>query len=277
MRTLRCASFEPRIDVPQHTRTLLFAFKRCCPLLAEANLVEPVARRERRHKDRGRYQSRRPRLFLNHAPDDSVYVGGDPPIAAVAAVDAAASGAQPNEELLDGSRAYDFRVGLADTGDGVRVAAGDGYLAELCGEPRSAGIGLPPHLTVTGLESRDIRGKPGEIFHLAAAGESGKDVVDAEEDLALGQVHEQRDEVFAPALNLAVVTLADGIDTHMEFAAAWHLHGDFLADEEVGVTAERLGHFDRVMVGDGDHRHAEALEPAVEFCRVVVGLSSKPG
>src|SRR5262249_60335520 len=99
----RCVSSRPRIDVPQNPRTLLFAFKACSPFFEEANLVEPVARRERRHKDRGRYQSRRPRLFLNHAPDDSVYVGGDPPIAAVAAVDAAASGAQPNEELLDGA------------------------------------------------------------------------------------------------------------------------------------------------------------------------------
>src|SRR5262249_20837522 len=119
--------------------------------------------------------------------------------------------------------------------------------------------------------------KPREIISFATPGQAREDVVDAEEDLALGQIHEQGDEIIAAALNLNVVAFADAVNTDMQLGTAGHPDGYFFAEEEVGVTPEGLGDFNRVMVGDGNDGHAQAFQPGVHLERVIVGLPGKPG
>src|SRR5882724_11632785 len=48
------AGLEARVHIPQHSRVSLCPFEGSCPFFAEANLVQPVARGERRYQHRER-------------------------------------------------------------------------------------------------------------------------------------------------------------------------------------------------------------------------------
>src|SRR5262249_48930759 len=108
-------------------------------------------------------------------------------------------------------------------------------------------------------ESWNVGGEPGEVLRFTPAGQAREDMVDAEEDLALGQIHQQGNKVLTAALNLDMIPGGDGVGTDVQLGSAGHRHGYFLAHEEVGVAAEMFGYFNRIMVCDCDHGHAEAL------------------
>jgi hypothetical protein len=97
-------------------------------------------------------------------------------------------------------------------------------------------------------------------------------VVDAKKQLPLREIHQQRDEVAGAALNLQVVALAEIVDAQMSFGSAGHSHGDFFAQEEVRQRPQCLGTFNRVVVRDGDGRHASPFQKVVNFKRLVVAL-----
>src|SRR5712672_3769729 len=71
-----------------------------------------------------------------------------------------------------------------------------------------------------------------------------------------------------------MLALADSINAEMHLRAGRHLHSYFLAQEKIRVAAQSLHRIDGVMVGYGYNGHAEALQPLVHFCRVVVGLAA---
>jgi hypothetical protein len=71
-----------------------------------------------------------------------------------------------------------------------------------------------------------------------------------------------------------MIALADSINAQMHLCAAGHLDGNFLAEEEIGMVAQRFNPVDGVVVGYGYNGHAELLQPLVHFRRVVVGLAA---
>src|ERR1700720_4230883 len=101
-------------------------------------------------------------------------------------------------------------------------------------------------------------------------------MVDAEKQFSLSQIHHQRNEVPAPALDLKVVAFRDPVDTQMHLSSTGHPHRSFLAQEEVAVFSESFPGVDRVVVRLGYDGHAELLEPGVNFRGLVVGLTTNP-
>ena len=101
-------------------------------------------------------------------------------------------------------------------------------------------------------------------------------MIGTEKKLALGEVHQQRNEIVSAALNLKVLAFRDPINTHVHLGAAGHLNGDLLAEEEVRVAAQDLCGVDGVMIGYGDDGHAHLLQPVIDFTGVVVGLPANP-
>src|ERR1700687_3701249 len=156
-------------------------------------------------------------------------------------VDDAASGPKPSQKLVNRSDAGDFRVGQANAGNGVSVAAGDANLAQALCQPLGGGVRFRPHLAVAHLESRHVGREPVEVVLFAAACESGKHVIHAKEKLTLGEVHQERYKIVPAALNFGMIAFGDAIDSQVHLAAAGHPDGDLFAEKEVGVTVEDLG------------------------------------
>ena len=50
-------------------------------------------------------------------------------------------------------------------------------------------------------------------------------MVDAEEEAALGEIHEERDEIVAALLQLLVLTVGDVVHADVHFGAAGHFAG----------------------------------------------------
>jgi hypothetical protein len=97
-------------------------------------------------------------------------------------------------------------------------------------------------------------------------------VVDTEEELALREVHEERDKIAAAALNFEVIALRDAVDAKVRLGAAGHGNGYFFAEEKIGIFAESLRAIDGVMVGEGDDGHAALLATVVNGVGLVVRL-----
>ena len=72
-----------------------------------------------------------------------------------------------------------------------------------------------------------------------------------------------------------MLTLCQVIHADVEGRAAGHTASDFLTEEEVRMTAQSLGAFDRVMVGESYQVHAFLLERLVDLFRVAVGLPAE--
>jgi len=191
------------------------------------------------------------------------------------AANAAATCAEAGEEFLGCARARDFGVGASDAGESVRVAAGDSDFSVRVGEPLGCFVGLRPHLAVARFEREGVRSEPLEVFELAAAGESGKNVIHAVENFTLGEVHQEHYKIVTTLLNFEVVPFGDAVDAEVEFGGAGQGAGYFFAEEKVRVIAEDLRGVDGIMVGDGDDGHAEAFAAVVDGFGVVVGLAAK--
>ena len=191
------------------------------------------------------------------------------------AADATATSAESGEKFFDGAGGGNFRICAGDAGEGVRIAAGDADFAVGDGEAFGFRIGARPHLAVAGFKSQGVGSKPFKIFEFAATGEARKDVVHAVENLTLGEVHQERYKIVSTLLNFNVVALGDTVNTEVELGPAGQGAGDFFAEKEVGSTAEDFDGFDRIVVGDGDDGHTEALAALVNGFGVVIGLAAE--
>ena len=58
-------------------------------------------------------------------------------------------------------------------------------------------------------------------------------MVDAEEESALGEVHQQRDQIVAPLQELRVLALMEVVNANMDFRTAGHPARQLLAEEEI--------------------------------------------
>ena len=100
-------------------------------------------------------------------------------------------------------------------------------------------------------------------------------MVDAKEKSPLSQIHEQRDQVIPPLLELHVLTLIEVIHTDMDFGAAGHLAGQLFAQKEAAVLPQPFGTIDRIVVGQGEQVHAAPLQQRVHFCGIVIAFTAE--
>ena len=100
-------------------------------------------------------------------------------------------------------------------------------------------------------------------------------MIDAEEDAALGEIHEQRDEIIATLLKLNVLALAEIVGADVHFGAAGHPAGEFFADENIRVPAQLFRAFDGIMIGKGDQVHATELQLRINFLGIAVTFAAK--
>src|ERR1700730_300129 len=73
-----------------------------------------------------------------------------------------------------------------------------------------------------------------------------------------------------------MITFVDSIDSQVHQRSAGHLHRNFFAEKEIREAPQDLDSVNRVVVGYGYNRHAEVLEPLIDFRRVVVRLAADP-
>ena len=243
--------------------------------MAKANFVHPMTRGDCGEKHGQRKERESPRFFAEHRASDAENIARDFGEAAVIAVDASAVCAKAGEKLLDSSGPGNFGVSERDSGECVRIAAGNLDFSVGFGEFFRFEISVRPHLAVARFEGRSIGDEPFEIFELAAASESGENVIDAEEDFAFGEVHQERDEIGAALLNFDVVAFGDGVDAEVEFGARRHRAGDFFTEEEVRPGAKGFGGVNAVVVGHGDDGHTQALAAVIDVLGVIIGFTAE--
>jgi len=188
------------------------------------------------------------------------------------AADMAAVCTKAGEKFLNGAGAGNFGVRESDSRKSVRIAAGDADFSIGFCKALGSVIRARPHLTVARFESEPVRGEPFEILGLALARESGKHVIHTEEDFTFREIHQERYKIVATLLNFDMVAFGDAVDSEVEFRAARHGAGDLFAEEEIGPVAEDFRGINRVVVGDGDDGHTQALAAGVDRFGVVVGL-----
>jgi hypothetical protein len=97
-------------------------------------------------------------------------------------------------------------------------------------------------------------------------------VVYAEEDFALGEVHQQRYEIASPTLNFGVVLFGDGVDAQVHLRATRHAHGYFFTQEKIAVFAEAFRGIDGIVVGEGHDGHPEALTTGIYLGSFIIRL-----
>ena len=107
----------------------------------------------------------------------------------------------------------------------MRIAAADGDFVPLLGELCGALIRAFEHVTVARFNRGEIFLEPGEVFPFAAASNGGENVIDAEEEAALGEIHQERNEIVAALLQLQVLAVGDVVHADVDFRAARHFAG----------------------------------------------------
>ena len=229
------------------------------PFFAEPNFVQPVRCRDCRNQESERKKGGNPGSLLKTGSGETINIGGQFAVASMFTMDESTAGAQAREELLHGTTAGDLRVRERQTSEGMRVTPRDRDLAELFSQAIRAPVRFGPHLPVARFKGWHVGGKPAEIVVLAVAGEARENVIHAEEKFAFGEVHDQRNEIIAAALNLEVIFLADPIDAQVRLRSARHLNGCLLAEKEVRVLAEGFRRINGVVIGQGHDGHAETL------------------
>jgi hypothetical protein len=148
-------------------------------------------------------------------------------------------------------------MNAADSGHGVRIAASHGGLASASCPFRGSAIAPADQGPVQDLDASRRALETLVIGKVPRSGKSGKHVVHAEHKTLGQQVAQKAFPVIPAPLQLHVITLVDIVDTDVNLGAAGHATGDFLAQEEVRVTAQAFTSFDRVMVCHGDEVHAQ--------------------
>jgi len=208
----------------------MFAGFRCAenfrgPAAAEGAFVVIIPIGDDRNERGERREQGGPGFFAHHFIGDDEDVAREFAEAAGFTADAAQAGAQTCEKFFLVAGAGNFGVSGAGGRERVGVAAADGDFVPLLGELGGALIGAFEHVAIARFDGGKIFLEPGEIFALAASSDAGKNVIDAEEEAALGEVHEERDEIAAALLQLLVLAVGDVVHADVDFSAAGHFAG----------------------------------------------------
>ncbi len=195
------------------------------PAADESAFVVVIPISDHWNQRRQRREQRGPGFFAHHLVGDYEDVAREFAEAAGFAGNTADAGAQPFEEFFFIAGAWNFGVSGAGGGQRMRVTAADGDFVPLFGELRGALVGAFEHVAIARFDGGKIFLEPGEILALAAAGDAGENVIDAEEEAALGEVHEERDDIVAALLQLRVLAIGDVVHADVDFGAAGHLAG----------------------------------------------------
>ena len=102
-------------------------------------------------------------------------------------------------------------------------------------------------------------------------------MIQAEENLSLREVHQERYKIAAPAQNFRMIFFRDAVHSQVDLRPRGHAHGHFLAQKKVRVFAEGFRGVNGIMVGQGDDGHAEALAAFIDLGGSVIGLLGDPG
>src|SRR5215472_7937620 len=231
----------PRAQIPQHARGLARVFKMSLPLLAKPYFVYPMRSGESRYKNGEGQHGQGHRLFLEHGGADAVDVRSQFGIGSLGSVDPAAAGAQAGKKLAYRARSAYLGVGQSYAGNGVRIAAADADLAQPLRQLLRLAVRRPPHLPVADLKSRRIGREPVKILGVALARQPGEHVIYTEEELLLGQVHQQGNKVVTPVLDLGMVAIGQVVDADVYHRSAGHAASDFFTYEKVGIAPQGLG------------------------------------
>src|SRR5580700_6458310 len=121
------------------------------------------------------------------------------------------------------------------------------------------------HVAVVRFHGGKILLKPGKILGLAPSGNARKNMIDAEEKPALGEIHQQRNQVVAPAQELVVLPLVQVVNADMSFGPARHSASEFFANEEIRMPPQSFRAFYRVVVGEGEQVHTTSLQKNVQL------------
>ena len=130
-------------------------------------------------------------------------------------------------------------------------------------------------MAVARFDSGEIIAKPGEIIAGALVRQAREHVVHAEEEAALGEIHEQRDEIIAALLKLVVMLFGDVENADMNFRAAGHETSKLLAHEEVGISAQCFGAFDRIVIRERDKIHTATMEQRIKKLRIAITFAAE--
>jgi hypothetical protein len=136
-------------------------------------------------------------------------------------------------------------------------------------------IGALKHVAIADFHGGKIFPEPGEVFEFAAAGDARENVIDTEEEPALGEIHQERDEIVAALLKLYVLALGYVVNPDVHFGAAGHFTGEFFADKKIRMLAQLLGAFDGIVIGEREKIHAPALQEGVNFLRIAITFAAK--
>jgi hypothetical protein len=99
-------------------------------------------------------------------------------------------------------------------------------------------VGLRQHVAVPGFDRREIPLEPAEVLDFAPAGQARKHVVDGEEELSLGEIHQQCRQVVASLLELNMLPLMEIVDSYMDFRTAGHAARQLLAKEKFRIPSQ---------------------------------------
>ncbi len=209
----------------------------------------------------------------------------------------AVAGTDGGEEVFDGAgAARDGGPGLAGVHAAVVIgAAGEGFapglgvrggeavaIGELVdfrgGEgAEDEGGGVAEEAVAQAVEALEVAEEEDELLEVRG----GEFVVEAMErvrdgvgELLLREVGLEVEDVFAQALELGVLRLAQAPDEDVDGAAVFgEVGGDLLAEEDAGAIGDLEAAVDGVVVGEGDEIHAARPERIVE----VAGLGVAGG
>src|ERR1700676_1955454 len=155
---------------------------------------------------------------------------------------------ESGEELIGSACSRNFCEGAPHTSYCVRVASANGNLAYPRGQLGGALIRFRPHLAVPRFKRWHIGGKPAEVLIKPSPRQPREHMIHAEKQFLLGKVHHQRNEVFTPALDFNMVAFSDSVNAQVHLSSTRHLHGRFLAQEEIGMFPESFPGVDGIMV-----------------------------
>ena len=136
-------------------------------------------------------------------------------------------------------------------------------------------IGPLEHVAIARLYRRKIFSEPFKIFARALSCDTGKYVIDAEEQPAFGEIHQQRHQIIAPLLQLDVLALADVVHADVNFGAAGHAAGKLFTQEKIRMAPQFFRAFDGIVVRQREQTHPAALEQFIYFFGIAITFAAK--
>ena len=102
-------------------------------------------------------------------------------------------------------------------------------------------------------------------------------MIDAEQEAALGKVHEQCDEIVAALLEMKVLPLGNVVNADVNLRAAGHAAGELFAQEKIRQAAKFFGAFNRIMIGESEKIHAATAQLFINLERIAITFAAKFG